>query len=131
MRTLLILSQKIADKFAMVEICDHDFAEQIFFEACFAVTCGRLIRLQICLIDLPKVKPRLKESNTEFIYILIVQGKRLYPRKLPFPNFDGLGLLRVTAHHAKFLRSESQLALVGLLSSHSCDRSDLDEARAK
>ena len=105
----------------MIEICDHDFAEQIFFEACFAVTCGRLIRLQICnagLIDLPKVKPKLKQSNTEFIYILIVQGKRLYPCKLPFPNFDGLGVLRVTAHHAKFLPSESKVALVGLLSSH-------------
>jgi len=41
----------------------------------------------------------------------IVPSKRPYPSKHPPPNFDNLGVfavLRVTAHHAKFLRIESE-----------------------
>ena len=46
------------------------------------------------------------------ILIRIVPGKRLSPRQRPPLNFDScmvFEVLRVTAHHAKFLRSESKI----------------------
>ena len=56
-------------------------------------------------------------------YMYVLSWASAHTRASPPPpptNFDSFVVLRVTAHHAKFLRSESD-PKVGRLSSHSCD----------